>query len=86
MDIAVSDLRAHLGDWIDRARTGDEVVVTVRGVPVARLVGLETAPIIERLTAQGVIGRPRLPRPRATGQARTRVKGSIADLVGEQRR
>jgi prevent-host-death family protein len=33
----VSDLRAHLSEWLERAREGEEVVVTERGVPVARL-------------------------------------------------
>ena len=42
MDVAVTDLRAHLSEWLDRVREGDEVVITDRGVPVARLVGLTT--------------------------------------------
>jgi prevent-host-death family protein len=87
MDVAVSELRAHLGDWLDRARAGDDVVVTERGVPVARLVGLSTTTGIERLTERGVISKPSAPRrPTARGRARPRARGSVADLVGEQRR
>jgi len=49
----VSELRANLRDWLERAREGDEVVVTERGIPVARLLGIEAAPLLDRLTAEG---------------------------------
>ncbi len=32
----MSVLRAELADWIERVRTGEEVVVTDRGTPVVR--------------------------------------------------
>src|ERR1700691_6490367 len=75
MDVAVTDLRAHLSEWLDRVRDGDEVVITDRGVPVARLVGLTTTATLERLTAEGVIGRPATARrPRASGRPRARTR------------
>src|SRR5256885_2408732 len=57
MDVAVSELRAHLSDYLERARGGDEVVITDRGVPIARLLGLTATATLERLAADGVIGR-----------------------------
>ncbi len=87
MDIAVSDLRAHLREWIERARQGDEVVVTERGVPVARLLGIQSSPLLERLTATGVIGRPASSdKPIASGRSRPRPRRPVAPLVGDQRR
>ncbi len=87
MDVAVSDLRAHLSEWLQRARDGQEVVVTDRGVPVARLLGIGTTGILERLTADGVISPPkRATRPTASGRFRPRTRGSVSDLVSEQRR
>jgi prevent-host-death family protein len=86
MDVAVSDLRAHLSDWLERARQGAEVVITDRGLPVARLLGLDTTSAIERLTAEGVIARPRQSvRPVASGRARPRSRRPVADIVSEQR-
>src|ERR1700685_361443 len=52
MDIAVSELRAHLSEYLDRVRAGDEVVITDRGIPVARLLGLTTTATLERLPAR----------------------------------
>ena len=86
MDVAISDLRAHLSDWLERARQGTEVVITDRGLPVARLLGLSTTATIDRLTAEGVIGRPeRAARPVASGRTRPRSLRPVADLVSEQR-
>jgi prevent-host-death family protein len=87
MDVAITEFRAHLSEWLDRARSGGEVVITERGVPVARLVGLTTVGTLERLAAEGVIGRPATPgRPPAAGRRLPRARRPVADIVSEQRR
>jgi prevent-host-death family protein len=87
MDVAVSDLRAHLSEWLDRAREGEEVVVTDRGVPVARLLGITASATLERLAAEGVISRPeRAQRTTATGRSRPRPRHPISSFVSDQRR
>jgi hypothetical protein len=46
-----------------------------------------TAPLIERLTQQGVLGKPRRgDRPDARGVVRARANESVSDLISEQRR
>lgn len=83
----MSALRATLKDWVAKARQGEEVVVTDRGVPVAKLVPVDTTPVIERLTREGVISRPRsASRPKAVGRPRVEAQGPVSQLVGEQRR
>jgi prevent-host-death family protein len=87
MDVAVTDLRAHLSEWLDRARAGSEVVITDRGVPVARLIGLATASTLERLTAEGVISRPESARrPAASGRSRPRPRRPLSQILSDQRR
>jgi prevent-host-death family protein len=87
MDVAISDFRAHLSDWLERVRAGQEVVVTDRGVPVARLLGMSATATLDRLQDEGVIARSeRVQRPTASGRPRPRARGSVADLVSEQRR
>lgn len=87
MDVAVSELRAHLSDYLDQARGGDEVVITDRGVPIARLLGLTATATLERLATEGVIGRAAAAaRPRAVGQPRPQPRRPIADHVSDQRR
>lgn len=87
MDVAVSTLRAELAEWIDRVRQGQEVVITDRGTPVARLVAVDTAPLLEQLTRQGALSRPRrTARPTAREKARAHAREPVSELVGEQRR
>lgn len=87
MDVPVSDLRAHLSEWLDRVRGGEEVVVTDRGIPVVRLLGITATATMERLAAEGVIGRAeRAHRATATGRTRPRPRHPVSELVSDQRR
>ena len=87
MDVAITELRANLSLWLDEARNGHEVVITDRGVPVARLLGLGTTATLQRLTAEGVISRPvSSQRPPAAGRARPRSRRLLSDTVSEDRR
>jgi prevent-host-death family protein len=87
VDVSVTGLRAELARWIEEVRAGEEIVVTERGVPVARLVPIATAPLIERLTREGALAKPvTSERPKAQGAARVPAGGPVSDLVGEQRR
>jgi hypothetical protein len=67
-------------------RAAQEIVMTEPAGPVARPDGLETVRLLERLIAEGVIGpSARTERPVATERRRIRARGSLADLIGEQR-
>ncbi|MEQ8716483.1 MAG: type II toxin-antitoxin system prevent-host-death family antitoxin [Acidimicrobiales bacterium] len=86
MDVAVSEFRAHLSEWLARAQQGDEIVVTDRGTPVARVVGIGRSSTLDQLTEQGVISRPSAAgRPAAAGAKRPRSKRPVASRVSEQR-
>ena len=86
MDVSVTELRAHLSNWLSRISEGEDIVVTDRGLPVARLVSIDSANLLERLTARGVIARPTSnQRPLATGRPRPRVVHPLADVVSDQR-
>ena len=87
MNVAATEFRAQLRHWLDCARAGEEVVITERGVPVARLSGIDSTPMIEKLTAQGVISAPKSSeRPRAADQQLPRPRVPLSELVSDQRR
>jgi prevent-host-death family protein len=48
MNVGIRELKAHLSSYIARARRGEQVVITERGVPIARIEPLD----IERLPAK----------------------------------
>ena len=69
MDVAVSELRAHLSTWLARVREGQEVgVVTDRGTPAARLrpVVHGRGILVAELASNNVIARPAQPTRPAT--------------------
>lgn len=83
----MTTLRAELAEWIKRARDGEEAVVTKRGRPVARLSGVGTTPLLDRLVAAGVVEPPRrTPERMAHEGVRRGANGSVTDLVGVLRR
>lgn len=50
--VSIGRLKARLSEYLHRVRGGDAVVVTNRGRPVARLVGLAGAPALEGRVAE----------------------------------
>ena len=88
MDVSVSMLRAELKQWIDRAREGEDVVVTERGVPVARLSRIGSAGLIERLEREGLLTAPSAERVGAdvTERAGARAATPVSGLVRRLRR
>ncbi len=63
--VSIGRLKARLSEYLRRARAGEGVVVTDRGKPVARLVGLEGEPALEgrvaELVRSGLAHRPLRP-------------------------
>ena len=85
-EVGVSQLRRELKEWLDRARAGDEVVVTDRGRPVARLSGIDTTSLLEQLTAVGQLSRPRDDRrPTARGRRRVSATDDVSTSVTTER-
>jgi prevent-host-death family protein len=86
VDVAISELRANLKTFIERAKAGERIVVTDRGVPVARLGPADEESLLERLERQGVLTRARAKeRPVARHGKRVEADGPVADLISEVR-
>lgn len=82
----MSALRAELKQWIDAARSGQDVVITDRGVPVARLSPIASTDLLTRLQREGVIVPPTLPRPAAEAHDRNRPAQALSGLARRLRR
>lgn len=85
VEVGIRALRAELSRWLDVARDRD-VIITDRGQPVARLVPIGAHPGLERLVADGQVTLPERPASCSRDWIRVRARGSVADLVAEQRR
>jgi prevent-host-death family protein len=83
-EVGVRELRNHLSQYLERIQRGEEVVVTDRGRAIARVLPLSGERTIDRLVREGKV----TPAKRSERNLPKRVKarGSVSDLVGEQRR
>ncbi|HRW37435.1 MAG: type II toxin-antitoxin system prevent-host-death family antitoxin [Microthrixaceae bacterium] len=86
VEVGVRELKDNLSHYLGRVRAGEEVVVTDRGKPVARLSGLDrSTDHLAELIASGVV-RPAKRRSRRPPERRIRPSGSVSELVADQRR
>lgn len=85
MEVGIRELRAHLSRYLERVREGEEIVVTDRGTPIAKITPTNGRSRIDELIEAGIVtpapnrGPRKVPSPIDIGT-------TISDLVKEQRR
>jgi prevent-host-death family protein len=85
-EVGVRELHDRLSRYVQHVRDGGEVVVTMRGRRVARLVPVDEVDPLADLRARGLVREPTAPcKPRAR-QARLKAAKPVSDLVADQRR
>lgn len=90
-NVGVRELKVHLSHYISLVRHGEEIMITKRGKPIARIVSEPRGPIRlqDELAALAVEGLVTLPGGQWKGSPSKLVKTKgkpIADLVLEDRR
>jgi prevent-host-death family protein len=86
VEVGVRELRGRLRYWLDRVAAGEEVLVTDRGRPRARLIGAEQTTTLDRLIAEGVVTPPKRPKGSRPLPDPIPVRGSVTELLLEERR
>ncbi len=82
--VGVRELQDRLSEYLERVEAGDEVIVTRGGKPIARLSAVRRDDPLQDLVRRGLVRLPERP-PRA-GWARVESRGSVSELVSQQRR
>ena len=83
MAVGIRELKSRLSEDVARAARGEEIVVTDRNRPVARLVPYAAAADVERGVAEGWIEAPR--RTEMSTVERARSVRSTLDVLDEDR-
>jgi prevent-host-death family protein len=90
---SISETKAKLSALLDRVKAGEEVTITDRGQPVARIVPIPATEVdwderLERLERQGVIRRPQEKLDVQAFLARPLAKSreSVLEALLEERR
>lgn len=84
MEVGVRELRNNLSRYLDRVRDGEELLVTDRGRAIARVLPVRNERVLDRLIAEGVVVPAHRPKRRAGKPIK--AKGTVSDLVADQRR
>jgi prevent-host-death family protein len=84
VEVGVRELRDQLSRHLAEVREGRTVTVTDHGRPIARIVPVQRPTKLEQLHAEGRIQRAR--KRKRPAPAPLATKGTVSDLVGEQRR
>ena len=86
MEISVTDLRKDVNAALAAVKAGEEVIVTERGLPIARIGGIEGGDLLASLAEDGLVtvpagdrAVPRLPQAEA-------AKDALSSLLGRLRR
>jgi len=83
-EVGVRALHDRLSEHLDRVEQGVEIVVTRRGRRVARLSAIGQDDALSELVRRGLVRLPEQPRSRR--RASVTARGSVSELVSEQRR
>jgi prevent-host-death family protein len=85
-EIGVRELHDQLSRYVRHVADGGEVLVTMRGKPVARLSPVEVDDPLADLRARGLVLEPSRPKRKVEGRKRLSSSAPVSDLVAEQRR
>jgi prevent-host-death family protein len=83
-EVGVRELHDRLSEHLERVERGAQVVVTRRGRPIARLSAVDQDDTLAQLERRGLIARPS--RLRSARRADVKARGSVSELIAEQRR
>ncbi|TGK88534.1 type II toxin-antitoxin system prevent-host-death family antitoxin [Leptospira bourretii] len=89
--VGVRDLKAKLSEYLDKARLGDEVIVTDHGKPIARLIKepIKQKSTIEKMYLLAEKGMIQLPskdkQSKVTPPLKTKSKITASDILMNDR-
>ena len=86
MEVGIREFRSELRQWLEAVKSGQELVITERGRPVARIVAANAASSLDELIDSGAIKKPKSSARRASAHHRFDAKEGVSELVKDQRR
>ncbi|MCF8107988.1 MAG: type II toxin-antitoxin system prevent-host-death family antitoxin [Desulfohalobiaceae bacterium] len=87
----IKDIKNHLSRYLNRVKAGEEVIITARGKPVARIIQEKQrersmASVLATLVARGLITLPTREIAKQSGPPVSLEGRDVSDMVLESRR
>jgi prevent-host-death family protein len=86
LKMGVRELHDRLSRYVQHVKDGGQVVVTMHGRRVVRLVPVDEIDPLADLRVCGLVREPTAPRSPRARRARLKAAGPVSDLVADQRR
>lgn len=83
MEVGVRELRDGLSKHLAEVKAGATVTITDHGRPIAKIIPMDRPTKLEQLRLEGKVQPAEKPKRRAPKRVVT--KGTVSDLVSEQR-
>lgn len=81
MEVSVSAFRSELKHWLAQVQQGEDVIITDRGVPVARLLPVSGSELIADLQRQGLLSAPETERADLAARSAEDTRPGAFDAV-----
>lgn len=86
MEVGITEFRSNMRQWLVAVKAGDEVVLTERNVPVARLSGVDGLTAWEQMVRAGAImPAPSKKRTKASDMEGVPAERPVSEIVSEHR-
>jgi prevent-host-death family protein len=83
MEVGIRELRADLSRWLRQVQAGEELLVTDRGKPIARITPANGRSKLDDLIARG-LARPAKRPVRIVFPPPIKARGTVSDLVRDE--
>ena len=85
-EVDITEFGSNMSSWLDEVKAGDEILLTERDVPVARVTGVSGLTAWEQMIREGlIVPAAKKPRTKATDIEKIPATESVSDIVSKHR-
>lgn len=85
-EVDITEFSSNMSSWLDEVKAGDEILLTERDVPVARVTGVGGLTAWEQMIREGlIVPATKKPRTKAADIEKIPTSESVSDILSEHR-
>ena len=85
-EVDITEFSSNMSSWLDEVKAGDEILLTERDVPVARVTGAGGLTAWEQMIREGlIVPATKKPRTKAADIEKIPTSESVSDILSEHR-
>ena len=86
MEVGITEFRSNMSHWLTEIKAGDEILLTERDIPIARIIGVNGLTSWEQMIREGIVTpSTQQKRTKAENIKQISATGSVSNIVSEHR-